>query len=71
MRMRGESDFHIEIFTNIRRGQKGELGTRCPELALLTAPNIREYLYTKIRFSDHHSKINNHQHGCIIVKSKI
>ena len=51
MRMRGESDFHIEIFTNIRRGQKGEFGTRCPELALLTAPNIREYFYTEIRFS--------------------
>ena len=28
-----------------------ELGTRCPKLALLTAPNIREYFYTEIRFS--------------------
>jgi hypothetical protein len=48
MRRRGESNFRIEIFTNIRRGQKGELRTRCPELVLLTVPNILEYFYTKI-----------------------
>ena len=51
MRTRGESNFRIEIFTNIGHGQKDELGTRCPELALLTVPNIREYFYTEIRFS--------------------
>ena len=51
MRRRGESNFRIEILTNIRNGQKDELGTRCPELALLTVPNIREYFYTEIRFS--------------------
>ena len=51
MRRRGESNFCIEIFTNIRHGQKDELGTLCPELVLLTVPNIREYFYTKIRFS--------------------
>ena len=51
MRRRGESNFRIEIFTNIRHGQKDELGTPCPELVLLTVPNIREYFYTKIRFS--------------------
>ena len=43
--------FRIDIFTNIRRGQKDELGRLLPELVLLTAPNIREYFYTKIRFS--------------------
>ena len=51
MRSRGESNFRIEILTNITRGQKDELGTRCPELVLLTARNIREYFYTEIRFS--------------------
>ena len=51
MRRRGESNFRIEIFTNIGHGQKDELGTPCPELVLLTAPNIRGYFYTKIRFS--------------------
>jgi hypothetical protein len=35
----------------IRNGQKDELGTPCPELVLSTIPNIREYLFTKIRFS--------------------
>ena len=49
--MRGESNFRIEIFANIRDGQKGELGGQPPELALLTAPYFREYLYTKNRFS--------------------
>jgi len=48
---RGESNFRIEIFTNIGHGQKDELGGLPPELALLTVPNIREYFYTKIRFS--------------------
>jgi hypothetical protein len=49
---RGESNFRIEIFTNIsRNGQKDEFGTPCPELVLLAVPNIREYFYTKIRFS--------------------
>ena len=54
MRRRGESNFRIEIFTNIRNGQKDELGTEClecPELVLSTVPNIREYFYAKIRFS--------------------
>ena len=51
MRRRGESNFRIEVFTNIRNGQKDEFGTRCPELVLLTVPNVREYFYTKIRFS--------------------
>jgi hypothetical protein len=51
MRRRGDLNFRIEIFTNIGHGQKDELGTRCPELALLTVPNIREYFYTEIRFS--------------------
>jgi hypothetical protein len=32
-------------------GQKGELGQQLPELALLTVPYVREYFYTKIRFS--------------------
>ena len=41
----------IEIFGNNWNGQKGDLGTRCPELALLTVPNVLENLYTKIRFS--------------------
>jgi hypothetical protein len=48
---RGESNFRVEIFVNIRRGQKDELETPCPELVLLSAPNIHEYFYTKIRFS--------------------
>jgi hypothetical protein len=43
--------FRIEIFANIRGGQKGELKTGCPEFALLTAPNIREHFYKKIGFS--------------------
>ena len=47
----GVENRRIEIFTNIRNGQKDELGTRCPELVLLTVPNICEYFYTKIRFS--------------------
>ena len=50
-RRRGESNFRIEIFANIRNGQKGELGKLLPELDLLTVPNIREYFDTKIRFS--------------------
>ena len=41
----------MEIFTNITRGQKDELGGQPPELVLLAVPNIREYFYTKIRFS--------------------
>ena len=40
-RRRGESNFRIEIFANIRNGQKGELGKLLPELDLLTVPNIR------------------------------
>ena len=36
---RGESNLRIEIFANIRNGQKEELGTPCPELVLLTVPN--------------------------------
>ena len=48
MRRRGESNFRIEIFTNIRNGQKDEFG---PELVLLTVPNVREYFYAKIRSS--------------------
>jgi hypothetical protein len=48
---RGESNFRIEIFAKVRGGQKGELGTLRPELAILTAPNFREYFYTEIRFS--------------------
>ena len=51
MRRRGESNFRIEIFTNITRGQKDELWGQPPELVLLTVPNIREYFNTKIRFS--------------------
>jgi hypothetical protein len=51
MRRRGELNFRIEIFKNITRGQKDEFGKLLPELALLTARNIREYSYTKIRFS--------------------
>jgi hypothetical protein len=50
-RRRGESNFRIEIFANVRDGQKGELGGLLPELALTTAPYIREYFYTKTRFS--------------------
>ena len=41
----------IEIFENIRGGQKDEFGHQLPELTFLTAPNILEYFYTKIRFS--------------------
>ena len=33
------------------RGQKDELGGLPPKLVLLSARNIREYFYTKIRFS--------------------
>ena len=44
-------NFRIEIFMNIRDGQKDEFGGQPAELVLLTAPNIREYFYTKIRFS--------------------
>ena len=51
MHRRGESNFRIEIFTNIRGGQKDELGTRCPELVLLTTPYILKYFYTEIQFS--------------------
>jgi hypothetical protein len=51
MRTREESNFRIEIFTNIRGGQKDELGTRCPELVMLTTTDILEYSYTEIRFS--------------------
>jgi hypothetical protein len=53
--MRGESTFRIDIFAKVRNGQKGELEKQLPELTLLskvlTVPNFREYLYTKIRFS--------------------
>jgi hypothetical protein len=38
----------IEIFTNISRGQKHEIGQQPPELVLLTVGNIREYFYTTI-----------------------
>jgi hypothetical protein len=49
----------LPLYANIRRGQKDEFGTwfgtwfgkLLPELVLLTASNIREYIYTKIRFS--------------------
>jgi hypothetical protein len=51
MRRRGELNFRIEVFTNITRGQKDEFWKLLPELAFLTARNIREYFYTKIRFS--------------------
>ena len=51
MRRRGESDFRIEIFTNITWGQNDGFGKLLPELALLTARNIRENFYTKIRTS--------------------
>jgi hypothetical protein len=50
-RRREEWNFRIEIFANIRHGQKGELEGLPPELVLLTVPNISEYFYTKIRFS--------------------
>ena len=43
--------FRIEIFAKVRNGQKDELGAICPELALLTVSNFREYFYTKIQFS--------------------
>jgi hypothetical protein len=53
--MRGESNFRIEIFAKISRGQNEEHGTPGPQLVRLTARNIREYFYTKfttkIRFS--------------------
>jgi hypothetical protein len=42
-------DFRIDIFPNIRHGQKDEFGKLLPELAFLTVPNIREYFYMKIR----------------------
>jgi hypothetical protein len=32
-------------------GQQAALAQQIPEPALLTTPNIREYFYTKIRFS--------------------
>ena len=51
MRRRGESNFRIKIFEIIEHGEKGEFGELLPELALLTARNNLEYLYTKIRFS--------------------
>ena len=51
MRRRGELNFRMEIFTNITRGQKDEFGKLLPDLALLTARNIREYFYAKIRSS--------------------
>jgi hypothetical protein len=37
---RGESNFHIETFAKVMRGQKGEFGGQPPELALLTARNF-------------------------------
>jgi hypothetical protein len=37
----------IEIFTDITRGQKNELGKLLPEVDLLTARNIREYAIRK------------------------
>jgi hypothetical protein len=48
--------FKYSIFPNVRGDQKGELGTPCPGLALLTmllhvlltAPYIREYFYNLI-----------------------
>ena len=45
-RRRGESNFRIEIFVNIRGSQKGESEEQLPELAFLAAPYIREYFYT-------------------------
>ena len=48
---RGESNFRIEIFEKNGPGKKGELGTRCPELALLSVSINLEYFYAKIRFS--------------------
>ena len=51
MRRCGDSNFRIEIFTNITRGQNDEFGKLLPELARLTARNIRENFYTKIRIS--------------------
>jgi hypothetical protein len=48
MRRRGESNFRIEIFTNLRGGQKDEFEKLLPELAPLTAPYIREYFYPPI-----------------------
>ena len=44
-------EFSYRNIREIRRGQKDELGALRPELVLLTAPNFREYFYTKIRFS--------------------
>jgi hypothetical protein len=38
MRRLGEWNFRIKIFTNIRNGEKDELGTRCPELVLHACP---------------------------------
>jgi hypothetical protein len=49
---RGESNFRIEIFTNISGGQKDEFVGLPPELVLLTARNIREYFYTIVRKFD-------------------
>ena len=38
MRRRGESNFRIEIFAKVRRGQKDELGKLLPELVLRGRP---------------------------------
>jgi hypothetical protein len=46
MRRRGESNFRIKIFEIIEHGEKGEFGELLPELALLTAPNNLQYLFT-------------------------
>ena len=62
---RGESNFRIEIFAQVRNGQQGELGGLPPELALLTVPNFREYFYTKIQISTPGSKFR-----CINLGSK-
>ena len=44
--MREESNFTVEICTNIRGGFKGEFEGQPLGLVNFTAPNIREYLYT-------------------------
>jgi hypothetical protein len=41
----------MKIIANIKRGQNGELGTPWTENPVFAARNIREYFYTKIRFS--------------------
>jgi hypothetical protein len=48
---RGESNFRIEIFVKVTRGQNDELGGQPPEFVLLTARNFCGNFYTKIRFS--------------------